>query len=172
MINAVTVGVYADYILINREGDVIYTRKNDDIFSKNVRTSLAKTPLRACYENRDVPVLFQDVTPLADHNGGYYIFVSTKVKGGETFPGIFILQFDVNKLREVLDPNTDIIGLDGLYRLPSGTAAPYSPYMHFGRMNIGAERGEGPFVFEGQGARYSYRFFSHLDIRWILVRPN
>ncbi|HOO72527.1 MAG TPA: hypothetical protein PK926_12265 [Spirochaetota bacterium] len=172
MINAVTEGVYADYILINKEGDIIYTRTNDDIFGKNVRTSLAKTPLKACYENRDIPVFFQDVTPLSDANGEYYIFVSTKVKGGNTFPGIFILQFDVEKLREVLDKKTDIIGADGLFRLSGKPITPYTPYEYFSNINAPNPKNGDRGVFSRPGGTTSYRFFSHDTINWILIREN
>ncbi len=173
MISAVTVGVYADYVLINKDGDIIYTRQNDDIFGKNVRTSLAKTPLKTCYENRDVPVFFHDVTTLNEFDGKYYILVSTKVKGGDTVPGIIILQFDVEKLRSVLDVKTDIIGFDGLYRLSGKNVTPLTPYEGYG--SIGTEKLKmlnQYAVTLPSGSPVLCRYFSHGSIEWILVKGN
>ena len=171
MINAVTVGVYADYILINKGGDIIYTRVNDDIFGRNVRTSLAKTPLKTCYEKRDIPVFFHDVSPLSKMDTGYYIFVSTKVKGGNTNPGIFILQFDVRKLREVLNEHTDIIGLDGTYRLSQKNVELGDPYPFFDRIDMNLKESPATHYFTTpRGGQVSYRFFNHGTISWILVK--
>src|SRR4030042_586399 len=54
MIKSVTEGVYSEFILLNRDGTVVYTMMNDKLFAGNVRTTLAKSALSSCYENRDV----------------------------------------------------------------------------------------------------------------------
>ena len=173
MINAVTVGIYADYILINKGGDVIYTRVNDTIFGKNVRTSLAKSPLKTCYEERDIPIFFHDLAQLNKTEGDYYIFVSVKAKGGNTNPGIFILQFDVRKLREVLDENTDIIGIDGTYKLTQKNIEPGTAYPLFSSINMEHKDTEDLHTFTSPaGKPVSYRFFKHGTIHWILVREK
>lgn len=173
MINAVTVGIYADYILINKGGDIIYTRVNDTIFGKNVRTSLAKSPLKTCYEERDIPIFFHDVEKLSLTDSDQFIFASTKVKGGNSNPGIFILQFDVRKLREVLDEKTDIIGIDGTYKLTQKNIESGAAYPYFNNINLGHKDTEELYTFTSPANRLvSYRFFKHGTIHWILVREN
>src|SRR4030042_4555789 len=48
MIKSVTEGVYSDFILINRDGTVVYTMANDKLFAGNVRTPLVKQALASC----------------------------------------------------------------------------------------------------------------------------
>jgi len=38
MIRSVTEGIYLDYILVNKNGDIVYTKNNDEMFGINVNT--------------------------------------------------------------------------------------------------------------------------------------
>lgn len=171
LINSVTKGVYSDYILINKEGTVLYTMKNDDIFAKNVRTSLIATPFYKCYEMRDQKIFFHDIISLSKIDPVYYLFVSSKVKGGNSFPGIFILQVDMEKIRELLGPGADVIGPDGKYRLSKGSAAPHSQYEYFDKINLNNDTGiEKEYWFSlGNSRTFTYRFFRFADISWIII---
>ncbi len=128
MIKAVTENVYFDFILINKSGTVIYTMRNEEIFGRNVKSYLKNTALGRCYDNRSNDIHVEDVTDFESMGRGNFIFFSTKVSGQNTFPGIFILQTGTDKIEDLLDKKTSIIGRDGKYRISHNHAIIYRDY--------------------------------------------
>jgi hypothetical protein len=111
MINSVTAGIYRDYVLINSKGTVIYTRSDDTIFAKNVRTSLAGTPLAYCYAGTG-EIKFGNMTA-GQAGGGEWIYPSIAVAGDERSSGIFILQIEKARVRGLLNEGTKILDPGG-----------------------------------------------------------
>jgi len=169
MIRAVTIGVYHDFILINNDGKIIYTMRNNDIFGQNVRTSLRDTSIGRCFANRDRRIYFEDVSGISEISGDYYIFVSSEVKGKNSFPGIFILQIEIAKLLELLDKNTCIVNNDGIYKINSRSELINKPHELKDRVT--------PYLMEdfkertlNIGSRYiSCRPFKFENISWFIL---
>ena len=61
--------------------------------------------------------------------------MSTKVQGGDTLPGIIILQVNINKIKKLLKNNTEIIGSDGIYRISSNQRIK-TKYKYFNKIDI------------------------------------
>jgi hypothetical protein len=171
MINAVTAGIYSDYILINRHGRVVYTRTNDRIFGMNVRGSyLQSTPLRRCYENRE-GIHIEDSSRISSNDNGYYLFISRKVSGENTMPGILILQVNVERLQQLLSKETVAIDLTGRLRLSRNQDHISRPYDHADLINLDPspeERMKNHLV--RSRTPLSYRYFDYRNLSWVLVR--
>ncbi|MCP4134313.1 MAG: hypothetical protein GY754_25285 [bacterium] len=173
VILSVTKGVYSDYILINKKGRLIYTMRNDDIFGENVRGSQLKTtPLHRCYQNRNKEVYFEDLTSFPSISEEYSIFISIKVKGKNSFPGIFILQLNINKIARLLEKDTTIIGKDGKYRVPpKHNDTNYFSYEHFNKIDLAGLNGDKTGEFEKPGGdKAVYKLFAYRNINWIIIR--
>ena len=174
MIKAVTENTYHDFILINKSGTVIYTMKSDDLFGKNVRTTLKSTPLNRCYENRNSGIHLEDMSISESLGNIYAIFISTKVTGDNSFPGIFILQVGADKIAELLSKKTAVIGTDGRYRIIHDREKMLLDYPYADRITVGA----GPendriyrFNLPGKGDIH-YRFFKFKNLSWIIVSED
>ena len=113
MILAVPEGLYSDFILINRHGVVVYSRENDEIFGKNVRTGLSESPLARCFAQQDRALHVEDVAVFPSGSGRYGIFISSRIEVENTFHGIFILQAGVEKVEGYLDAGTELLYYDG-----------------------------------------------------------
>ncbi len=169
MINAVTKGVYSDYILINRGGTVIYTKFNNDIFGKNVRTSLRDTVLYECYVNRGIPRYFGDVTFLTDGSRPC-LYVSSSISDNGEFNGIFVLETDVRKLQEIMGSGKEIIGFDGLYKVPNQLSRVNERYPLFEGINVQMSGSNKENLLYGPGSEtYRYRFFKYRNLNWIII---
>ncbi len=171
MISAVTGGIYSDYILLNRSGRVIYTRTNDRIFGMNVRGSyLQSTPLKRCYENRN-GIHIEDSSRISSNDNGYYLFISRKVSGGNSMPGILILQVNVNRLWQLLGEQTVAIDHTGTLRLSRNQEHISRPYDHANLINFNPspeERIKDHLVRSRTSLSYSY--FDYRNLSWVLVR--
>ncbi|MBN1531127.1 MAG: hypothetical protein JXA20_00555 [Spirochaetes bacterium] len=111
MITSVTAGIYSDYILINKKGTVIYTKENDSIFAKNVRTSLAGTPLAYCY-GADGEIRFGNLDT-AHLRTVESIYPSIAIPGDDRSAGVFILQIDKERVRRLLNEGSAILDAGG-----------------------------------------------------------
>jgi hypothetical protein len=79
---------------------VVYSRENDDIFGKNVRTGLSDSPLARCFARQDRALHVEDVAVFPKGSGRYGIFISSRIEVENTFHGIFILQAGIEKVEE------------------------------------------------------------------------
>jgi hypothetical protein len=170
MIKSVTEGVYSDFILINRDGIVVYTMTNDKLFAGNVKTTLGKTALAACYENRDTSPYIVTV-PSLPSDTGCYIAVSSKVKGGNTMPGIFILMVDIQKIHKLIGEKSCIIGSNGNYEVAGDRRVINTHYSDFDKIDLSASYDEVAIrcFSRPSGRNVIYRFFHYSNLLWILV---
>jgi hypothetical protein len=170
MINAVTRGMYADYVLVNRSGAVIYTRDNNDIFSKNVRAAGEASALKVCYDNRDRRIFLSDVTRLSSFEGKEIVLASRMVSGKESFPGILILEIDIDRILEALEPGSFIIGMDGNYRITRDRSRINTPFPFFSEIDRNALSEKDGMVIPGR--RIWGRIFNFHNLSWIVLREE
>jgi hypothetical protein len=170
MIKSVTEGVYSDFILINRDGSVVYTMTNDKLFAGNVRTTLGKTALAACYDNRDTSPYIASV-PSLPTDTGCYIAVSSKVMGGNTMPGIFILIVDTQKIQKLIGEKSYAIGSNGNYEVTGDRGVINTHYGDFDKIDLSASHDELAIrrFSRSSGGSAVYRFFHYSNLLWILV---
>jgi hypothetical protein len=170
MIKSVTAGVYSDFILINRDGAVVYTMVNDKLFAGNVRATLAKSALASCYDNRDISPYIVSV-PYLPSDAGSYIAVSSKVQGGNTMPGIFILIIDVKKIQKLIGERSYAIGLDGKYEITADRGIINTHYDDFDKIDVSRSSDELAVrrFSRSSGKSAVYRFFNYSNLVWILV---
>ncbi len=169
MISSVTEGIYTDYILINKNGTVIYTKYNNYIFGKNVRTSLRDTVLYECYVNRGMPYYFGDVSFLSDGKRPS-LYVSSSVSENDDFNGIFILEVNVTKLQEMIGSRKEIVGFDGRYKVPRLLSRVNEHYPLFNGINVQiAGNLTENLLYGPDNATYRYTFFKYRNINWIII---
>jgi hypothetical protein len=170
MIKSVTEGVYSDFILINRDGTVVYTMTNEKLFAGNVRTTLVKSALASCYDNRDVSPYIVRV-PYLPSDAGSYIAVSSKVGGGKSMPGIFVLIIDVKKIQKLIGERSCAIGLDGKYEIAPDQRLINTQYHDFDKIDADGPRDEHAVhrFSRSSGGSAVYRFFIYSNLVWILV---
>ncbi len=164
MILAVTEGLYSDFILINKHGVVVYSRENDDIFGKNVRTGLSDSPLARCFARQDRALHVEDVAVFPPGSGRYGIFISSRIEVENSFHGIFILQAGIEKVEEYLEAGTEIIDYEGRYRITPRKELILSDHPLRERIAPG-ENGN----FTDGGKKYKTTPFEFNDIRWMIV---
>lgn len=171
MIKSVTEGVYTDFILINRKGVVIYTAVNDDIFGKNVRSRLKSTPLFNCYNNIKNDIYFHDISTLSPDIEKHSLFVAIKVKGGISFPGLFVLQVSAQKPADYMERGSFALSKDGIYRISQDPDKIQSSYENFDFKNLSDIPPDSPGgIFKNKnGIKFMYRPFTHRNINWIIV---
>lgn len=171
MIKAVTEGIYSDFILINKEGSVIYTMKNNGIFARNVRTALGKTALNACYENRDTIPYIASVAPDPPYWDEHYIAVSAKITAPNTMPGIFILLVDIGKIQTIIGEKSFILGRDGTYQVAADRRNIRAPFADFARIDSTVPAGEHAVrrFSRSSGGTATYRLFQYSNLNWIIV---
>jgi hypothetical protein len=174
MIRSVTKGVYTDFILINRKGVVIYTAVNNDIFGKNVRSHLRGTPLLHCYNNIKEGIYFHDISTLSPEIERHSLFVAVKVKGGISFPGLFVLQVSTRKLVSYMEKGSFALSKDGIYRISRDPDKIQSSYEDFGSMDLSRSMSEGTVnTFRNRaGVKFLYRPFTHRNINWMIVSES
>ncbi|MBP7604034.1 MAG: hypothetical protein KBA15_08910 [Spirochaetes bacterium] len=164
MILAVTEGLYSDFILINRHGVVVYSRENDEIFGKNVRTGLSESPLARCFAQQDRALHVEDVAVFPSGSGRYGIFISSRIEVENTFHGIFILQAGVEKVEGYLDAGTEIVDYEGRYRVTPRKELMLSDHPLRERMKPGV-----PGQFTDGAKKYESTPFEFNGIRWMIV---
>jgi len=172
MIKSVTKGVYSDFILINKSGQVIYTMNNDSLFAKNVRTHLKCTPLYSCYKNTDSDVFFKDTTKHLSNPGRFMMLVSKKTSGKKSFPGIFILQIDLSRISSIMKKNTEAIGIDGRYRISHDISKILSQYKYSDIVINRIKKHKASTIPVKNGFEIQYNDFNYRNIEWIITTEN
>ncbi len=165
MLLSVTEGAYADIILVNRDGRVVYTRESDDIFNRNAR-KLDRTPLAECFDNRGKWALFSCAGRLPSDPGKNCVALSSTVSGGNTMPGVFIALIDAEKIREIIGAEDAILNSDGEYLISPEAGKAGTRFENFEKINHPA--GEGSFTGPS-GRRGYFRKVTHGGFSWILV---
>ncbi|HNW30626.1 MAG TPA: hypothetical protein PKN50_19275 [Spirochaetota bacterium] len=171
MIKAVTEGVYSDFVLINREGTVIYTMKNDGIFARNVRTSLGKTALGLCYANRETKPFIASMASMPLYWDGYYIAVSSDVSAPGTMPGIFILMVDMEKVQRLVGEKSFIVGPLGTYEVAVDRNKIHTSFSDFDRIDLSVPVNDLTVhrFARSTGGSAEYRLFHYSNLRWVII---
>ncbi len=169
MIESVTRTVYEDFILINKKGKIIYTKKNDDIFGKTIGGLLKNTPVMAAYKHRNIAINYEDVAEFLPGSSKYGFFISSKVSGRKSFPGIFILQVSLAKLQSLLIKNQFIVGQDGTIRV-SNSHKPMQSFNCFANIKVKQVGSiDEELSFNCNGDSYVYRIFNSAHIHWYII---
>ena len=79
MIASVTSDIYSDYIIINKSGKILYTRTNNSIFGKNVKSHLKQTAYSKSFLNSTPKMYIQDIVALSPAEKQYSILLSKKL---------------------------------------------------------------------------------------------
>jgi len=171
MINSVTKGIYLDYILINKNGDIIYTKKNDELFGTNVNKGYEATPLKNCFSNKS-NVFFEDISYIAPSSKVYSLYISSPVYVEGSFHGILILQVDVKKISGILEPGTEIISRDGIIRVSSFEERVFSKYTEYDKIDMAGLDSSGLIL--SKQAEFTLRFlkFNFKEINWVLINKE
>ncbi len=171
MIKSVTEGVYSDFIIINKEGTVVYTMKNDGIFARNVRTTLGNTALGLCYVNRETKPFIASMASSPLYWDGYYIAVSSEVSAPDTMPGIFILMFDMEKVQRLVGGKSFIVGPKGTYEVAEDRQKINTAYGDFTRIDLSGTPDEFAVrrFSRSSGGSAQYRLFTYSNLRWIII---
>ncbi|HPS87457.1 MAG TPA: hypothetical protein PLY36_11970 [Spirochaetota bacterium] len=168
MINSVTEGIYLDYILINKNGDIVYTRKNDELFGTNVNHGYEATPLQKCFLNR-TGVYFEDVAFLSPSSKIYSLYISSPVYVEGNFHGVLILQVGVNKISGILEPETEILSRDGIIRVSSLEEKVFSKYPEFEGIDMKSLDRDGAVFLNSTEGKHKFLKFSFKEINWIII---
>ena len=171
MIKSVTEGIYLDYIMINKYGDIIYTRSNNELFGTNVNSGYEGTPLQKCFLNR-TGVFFEDVSYIAPSSKIYSLYISSPVYVEGSFHGILILQVDIKKISEILEKETEIFSRDGIIRVTpveKKIFTKYSGYDKIDMINLDANKVE---VINQADGKLKFKKFNFREIDWILMNKE
>jgi len=168
MINSVTEGIYLDYILINKSGDIIYTNKNDLLFGTNVNKGYEESPLQKCFLFRS-GVFFEDVAYIVPSSKIYSLYVSTPVYVDGNFHGVLILQVDIKKISEILDPGTEITGRDGIIRVTPSAERVFLKYNEFEKIDLKSLDAGGAASLNLPEKKFKISKFNYKEINWIVI---
>ena len=168
MINSVTEGIYSNYILINKIGDIVYSKNDDDLFGLNINKGYDSSPIKKCFSNKR-DVYFEDITNAVPMSKSYSLFISSPVYVEEDFHGILILQIDVKKINELLETGTEILNRDGIFKVSSFEEKIFSKYSEFDKINIDSLDNNEEFLLNVQNEKLKFSKFSFRNINWILI---
>lgn len=172
MIQAVTKGVYSDYILVNKKGTILYTRDNNKIFSKNVRTHLKSTPLKTAWDRRNIPVYFSPITMMDKFSGRHLMFVSRKVSGGKSFPGILVLQVNAETILRHLEKGEEVLNSEGAYIITGKKEKIFTPCPFFSQLTTALQnKSKGTITLTG-GRTVTFRLFNYGTLSWTIIRKK
>ncbi|MCL2156022.1 MAG: hypothetical protein FWH53_10185 [Leptospirales bacterium] len=167
MINSVTEGIYLNYILINKIGDIVYSKNNDDLFGLNIDKGYESTPIKKCFSNR-MGVYFEDITNAVPLSKNYSLFISSPIYVKEDFHGVLILQIDVKKINEILETGTEILNSDGIFKVSSEEKIS-SRYSEFDKINMNSLDNNEVLLLNIQNEKLKFSKFSFKNINWIIM---
>jgi hypothetical protein len=170
LLGSVTEGVYADFILVNEEGKVVYSKSSTGLFARNIGSLIVNSAGARHGGAGSSPSIF-GVPALKEFYDGYYIAVSSKVSGGNTWSGTFILLVDMNKIQDLIGDRSFIIDEKGNYEVTRERMKINTRYDEFGKIDMtrsGDESGVRRFT-RSNGSGGAYRFFRYGDRLWVLV---
>lgn len=171
MINAVTEGIYLDYVIINKHGDIIYTKKNDTLFGTNVNEGYEETPLKKCFAMRR-GVYFEDVALITPGSETYSLYVSAPVYVQQNFHGILVMLIDISKISEILEKNTDVVNRDGVIKITDDYSRINSAIQENIGLKINDAVRDGEISMEKSAEEINLKSFNYNSISWILVKKK
>jgi hypothetical protein len=171
MINSVTEGIYLDYILINKHGDIIYTGKNESLFGSNVNSGFETSPLYNCFINRS-GVYFGDVSYITPSSSIYSLYISSPVFVEGSFHGVLILQADTKKISDILGTGTEVFSRDGIIRVTSSEELIFSKSSGFKQLDMQVLDNTGVALYRHAGEKLRFSKFVFRDINWILMEKE
>jgi len=171
MINAVTEGIYLDYVIINKHGEIIYTKKNDSLFGTNVNEGYEETPLKKCFSMRR-GVYFEDISLITPAAKTYSLYVSSPVYVQQNFHGILVMQIDISKISEILEKNTDVVNRKGVIKITDDYSRINSKINESIGLNINEAIRDGETSMETATEEIYLKPFNFNSISWILVKKK
>lgn len=171
MIRSVTEGIYLDYILINKDGDIVYTKSNDTLFGINVNSSYNTPPVQKCFLKRS-GVYFEDVSLINPASNVYSLYISTPVYIEGSFHGVLVFQVDTKKISEILNPGTEIFSRDGIIRITAAGDKIFSRYSGFQNIDMNSLDNNGVTSSVCSDGKIRFSKFSYKDINWILMNKE
>ena len=171
MINSVTKGIYLDYILINKHGDIIYTKLNEELFGVNVNKGYEATPLLKCFSSR-TGVFFEDVAFLTPASKIYSLYISSPVYVEGSFHGVLILQVEINKIADLLAAGTEVLSRDGVIRVSSSGEKVFSKYPGFDNIDMKSLDSNGEVYLNTADGRVKFTKFNFKEISWIITNKE
>jgi len=171
MINSVTEGIYLDYILINKNGDIIYTNKNETLFGTNVNSGYEESPLQKCFQNRS-GVYFGEVAYITSSSNIYSLYISSPVYVEGSFHGVLILQVETKKISDILEDGTEIFSRDGVIRVTPFYERVFSRYAGFEQIDMQSLDSRGVIISNQAGEKFKFAKFVFKDINWVVVKKE
>lgn len=171
MINSVTEGIYLDYILINKHGDIVYTNRNEALFGSNISSGYEQSPLQKCFSSR-TGIYFADVSYITPSSDIYSLYISSPVYVEGAFHGVLILQVDVKKISEMLDAGSEIFSRDGIIRVSSLMDRVFLQYPGYENIDLEAIDKNGYLLMNNNGGKIRYSKFNFKEISWILMNKD
>lgn len=166
MINAVTEGIYNDYILINRHATIVYSKNRDDLFGSEITYGFESSPLSKLYQKGKRKILFHDISPVTAQSNETSLFLSIPVYVQKSFHGILILETDHSTILKNVKGSFTVIDEKGIVRISKNRDEIYSKYKYL--KNI--DKNEGAFSTP-EGKVY-YSTFVHNDLKWIICEKK
>ncbi|TFH39990.1 MAG: hypothetical protein E4G96_08305 [Chrysiogenales bacterium] len=163
MITSVTEGAYADFMLINRRGTIIYTMENEELFAQNAGSGRGGSLAAAVYGRRDAGVALSGPEAIAGKPDRRYIAVHSNVSGSGTMPGIFALLVDCERIRELAGANTAILDRRGHYIIAEKEEIINTRHPDFEAFDLDSRGGARTCTIP------EYRVFRFRDTLWVLV---
>jgi methyl-accepting chemotaxis protein len=183
---------YADYFLIDLEGNIVYTYFKESDFATNVETNEGAFGklIRSIMENPQPGVTrFADFAPDPLSNNEPTAFIGAPVYEGRVFKGIIAFQFPTARLNTVMDVhdgrNTSealLVGTDLLTRSESRIAREKNTTSGIlkrkldiepVRLALAGNSGRGIFTDENGIARlYAYQPANIFGIRWAMIQSE
>jgi len=171
MIKAVTEGIYLDYILINKNGDIVYTRTNDELFGRNINSGYESSPVQKCFLKRS-GVYFEDVSFIYPSSKIYSLYISTPVYVEGDFHGVLVFQVDTKKICEILEPGTEIFSRDGIIRVTALGDRIFLKYPGFQNIDINSLDSNGVTSSVFSDGKIRFLKFNYKEINWILANKE
>ncbi len=171
MIRSVTAGIYLDYILINHNGDIIYTSRENGLFGTNVNSGYEETPLKKCFINRS-GVYFEDFSFISSSSKVYSLYIATPIYVEGSFHGTLILQLEMKKLSGILEPETEIFSRDGIIRVTNSEERIFIKYSGFEKIDMNELNRDGVTYLYSATDKLKFSKFNFKGIDWILVNKE
>jgi hypothetical protein len=168
MLKSVTEGLYSDYILINQPGFIIYSMVNDEIFGKSIKSTLKHSALNRCHANHTLEYFIEDNYLTSERDAEKFFYLSSTVQGGNTNPGIFILEIDPQKILDLAGPKSRILNLKGEVIISGEKKEIGKPFSKVEMINLNPVYSK-IFSFKADKIKYRYRFFQYMNIEWVVI---
>lgn len=170
LILSVTEGVYADFVLTDNRGTVVYTGANNAIFARNVASMRENALVPALHLPGGAGVRITGPGEIAGSRGARYLAVSSPVSGGDTMPGTFALLVDAERIAELAGSDTAVLDSRGYYITAGKSGIINTRHPAFETIDLGGPDGPDHGRLVGPDGRYApYRIFRYRNLLWVLL---